>query len=106
MSNGSDWTNFEKKGEAVYKVLRYLAAHPDEGLPCVGDDKKAREFFQEKGGIDVPEDARVIFFPPGEEAKQYGGSVIIEVPAAPIPSPTDLQLKGYIVGNYPYWPPN
>ena len=61
-SQTEGWYDLDRKSDAVYKVLRYLAEHPDEGLECVGDDAKTREFFEDHGDIKVPADARVIFF--------------------------------------------
>jgi hypothetical protein len=103
-----DWFDLDKKSDAVYKVLRYLAAHPEEGLACVGNDEMARQLFEDKGRVEVPAEkgARVIFFASGEQALQHGGSVIIEVPSQPIPDASDDQLKLRILGNYPYWAPN
>jgi hypothetical protein len=106
MATETEWYDLEKKSDAVYKVLRYLAEHPDEGLECVGDDAKARQLFEDKGDIKVPAGARVIFFAPGEQASIHRGSVILEVPAQPTTDATDDQLKIRILGNYPYWPPN
>jgi hypothetical protein len=100
------WYDVDQKSDAVYKVLRYLAEHPGEGLECVGDDAKARQLFEDQGGLKVPAGARVIFFAPGEQALIHGGSVILEVPAQPMPNATNDQLKIRILGNYPYWPPN
>jgi hypothetical protein len=105
-SETEGWYDVDKKSDAVYKVLRYLAEHPAEGLACVGNDEMARQLFEEQGEIKVPAGARVIFFAPGEQALIHGGSVILEVPAQPIADATDDQLKIRILGNYPYWPPN
>ena len=105
-SETDSWNDLEKKSDAVYKVLRYLAVHPEEGLACVGNDEMARQLFEDQGGVKVPAGARVIFFAPGEQALIHGGSVILEVPAQPITDATDDQLKIRILGNYPYWPPN
>jgi hypothetical protein len=102
------WYNLEKKSAAVYKVLRYLAEQPNEGLACVGNDEMARQLFEDQGGVKVPAEkgARVIFFAPGEQALIHGGSVIIEVPSQPQTDASDDELKIRILGNYPYWPPN
>jgi hypothetical protein len=106
-SETEGWYDLDKKSDAVYKVLRYLAEHPDEGLECVGDDEKARQLFEDQSGVKVPTEngARVIFFAPGEQALIHGGSVIIEVPSQPVTNASDDQLKIRILGNYPYWPP-
>jgi hypothetical protein len=108
MSNGEneEWSDETKKNEAVYKVLRYLAENPDEGLKCVGNDDEARKLFEDKGAITVPTEkgARVIFFATGERALQVGASVILEVPPKRL-NATDEQLKVYVLGNYTYWPP-
>jgi hypothetical protein len=96
-----DWFDKKKKEDAVLKVLQYLAAHHDEGMNCVGNDDKAVQLFQERGGITVPPKARVIFFATGEQALNHGASVSLEVPAGPAP---DEQLLENVLGNYPYWP--
>ena len=104
-SNG-DWYDDFKKNNAVYNLLRHLAAHPEDGLNCVGKDDKARKLFEDKGGIHVPVDkgARVIFFAPGERTLRVGSSVILEAPPARLADPTDEQLKAFILGNYEWWP--
>ena len=108
MSNGNlgDWSDDQKKNEAVYSVLRYLAEHPDEGLDCVGKDDEARKLFEKIGGITVPVDkgARVIFFATGEQELNVGASVILEVPPK-MATATEDQLEHYVLGNYTYWPP-
>src|SRR5437870_5425486 len=106
MSNGNgDWYNRTTKNPAVYKVLRYLAAHPEDGLNCIGKDDKARSLFEDKGGIQVPVDrgARVIFFAQGERALQVGSSVILELPPPGLKEPTNKQLREFILGNYEWW---
>ena len=108
MSNGNgDWYDRSKKNPAVYNLLRHLAAHPEDGLKCIGKDDDARKLFEDKGGIKVPTDkgARVIFFAPGERALEVGSSVILEIPPAPLSRPTDEQLKAFILGNYEWWLP-
>jgi hypothetical protein len=108
MSNANgDWYDPETKNGAVYKLLDYLATHPQDGLACVGKDEAARTLFEAQGGITVPVDkgARVIFFAPGERAKQAGSSVILEIPPAPLINATDDQLKAFILGNYEWWRP-
>jgi len=109
MSNGKngDWSDEVKKNEAVYKVLRYLAENPDDGLSRVGKDDEARKLFEDKGGITVPVDsgARVIFFAPGERALLVGSSVILEVPPKRLEGASDGELKKFILGNYTYWKP-
>jgi hypothetical protein len=104
--NRNDWTDPTKKNRAVYKVLRYLAAHPDEGAELVGRDDKARQLFETIGGIRVPveDDARVIFFPAGERDLEVGSSVILEVPPENVATKSDEDLKQYVLGNYEYWP--
>jgi hypothetical protein len=109
MSNGKtgDWYDLDKKNEAVYKVLEYLAQNPDDGSKRVGKDDEARQLFEEKGGIQVPvsDGARVIFFASGERALLHGASVVLEVPPGRITGATDDQLKQFVLGNYPYWRP-
>lgn len=104
MANG-DWSDPVKKTTAVYKVLRYLAKNPKQGLALVGDDVAAAQFFKKISGIDVPKGQRVTFFAPGEQALRHAGSVALEVPATESTG-SDLELKSYILGNYPYWPPD
>lgn len=108
MANGTDWYDADKKSAAVYKVLRYLADHPEEGAACVGNDANAQQLFEKRGEIEIPTEkgARVVFFAAGEQELKHGSSVIIEVPSQPLTDATDDQLKAYILGNYPYWPPN
>lgn len=109
MSNGKtgSWYDDKMKNEAVYKVLRYLAKNPDEGLGRVGKDDEARKLFEDQGGIQVPVDngARVIFFATGEQALLVGASVILEVPPKQLAGATDAELKKFVLGNYTYWPP-
>jgi hypothetical protein len=102
-----DWYDDKRKNGAVYKVLRYIAANPDDGLRCVGKDDDARHLFEAKGGIHVPVErgARVIFFAPGEQNLEVGASVILEVPPHKLTDPTDDQLQYYVLGNYTYWAP-
>jgi hypothetical protein len=107
MSNGKDdWSNEKTKNKAVYKVLRHLAAHPDEGADLVGRDDKARQLFETVGGIRVPveDNARVIFFPSGERGLNVGASVILEIPSEEARGMTDEELKQFVLGNYEYWP--
>ena len=106
MANGDTtaWSDPDKKTEAVYKVLRYLAANPKEGMSRVGDDAAAAQLFKDIGGIEVPAGQRVIFFASGEQALRHAGSVSLEVPPE-VSKASDLELKAYILGNYPYWPP-
>src|SRR2546430_2755504 len=50
MSNGnSNWTDREKEYDAVYKVLKHLAEHPEDGTACVGNDLDV--FVQAEDGI-------------------------------------------------------
>ena len=108
MSNPkNDWSDDQIKNGAVYKVLRYLAAHPDEGSDLVGRDDKARHLFEKIGGIRVPveDDARVIFFPSGERALEVGASVILEIPPDGAKEMSDEELKKFVLGNYEYWAP-
>jgi hypothetical protein len=102
-----EWKDLGKKCDAIYKVLRHLARNHEEGMSCVGDDVKTQELFELKSGLRVPVEtgARVVFFASGEEALNHRGSVIIEVPPAGLENATDEELMGYILGNYPYWPP-
>lgn len=105
MSNAittGDWSDPKKKCEAVYNVLRELATQSTEALACVGRDTNAQNFFKKFGGIEVPVGARVIIFGSGEQALKLGSSVILEIPPRPL---TDLELRDYVLGNYPYWPP-
>jgi hypothetical protein len=107
MSNDTnDWADDKKKNTAVYKVLRYLAANPEEGEGLVGRDDKARQLFEKIGGIRVPveDDARVIFFPSGERDREIGSSVILEIPSEDATKVNDEDLKKYVLGNYEYWP--
>ena len=101
-----DWSDDTKKNDAVYKVLRYLAENPEEGLKRVGKDDEARKLFEKVGGIQVPVEkgARVIFFATGEQALRVGASVILEVPPKLL-NATDDQLEQFVLGNYTYWPP-
>jgi hypothetical protein len=104
--NTNQWADPKKKNQAVFKVLRYLADHPDEGADLVGRDDKARQLFEAIGGIRVPveDDARVLFFPPGERELEVGSSVILEIPSEDAAKASDEDLKKYVLGNYEYWP--
>jgi hypothetical protein len=104
--NKNDWADNKKKNRAVFKVLRYLAAHPDEGADLIGRDDKARQLFETIGGIRVPveDDARVIFFPSGERDLEVGSSVILEIPSEDATRMSEEDLKKYVLGNYEYWP--
>lgn len=101
----NDWTKKQAKCDAVYKVLRYLADHRDEAKACVGHDDKAHELFARVGGIKIPDYARVIIFDSGEQALQVGASVILEIPSGQLSGSSDDELKPFVLGNYPYWPP-
>jgi hypothetical protein len=109
MSNGvtKDWADRDKKREAIVKVLRYLAQHPDEALSCVGDDQKAHALFKRVGQIDIPEaeGARVILFAPGEKKLGPEASVIIELPEDPAAAAkaSDTELLRFVLGNYAHW---
>ncbi len=100
-NDSEPWSDHDQKVKAIYKVLHYLAQNPADGLACVGKDDEAAKLFTKVGGIDVPEGQRVIFFAPGEQALRHKNSVILEIPSA---DATDLELKPYVLGNYPYWP--
>ena len=109
MSNGSsnDWADRDKKREAIVKVLRYLAQHPDEALGCVGNDQKAHALFKRVGQIDIPEakGARVVIFAPGEKKLGPESSVIIELPEDPAAAAqaSDTELLKYVLGSYSHW---
>jgi hypothetical protein len=109
MSNGNDgdWTEEKKKNGAVYKVLHYLAEHPEEGMACVGNDQRAQDLFEKIGQVSVPtgKGARVIFFATGERDLKIGSSVILEVPPKANKTFSDAELKKFVLGNYDYWPP-
>jgi hypothetical protein len=106
MSNNqsADWTTEKPKTDAVYKVLKYLAEHPDQGMTCVGNDARAHELFKDVGGIGVPAGQRVIIFGSGEKKLEFRGSVILEVPYG-LTQLSDDQLKIFVLGNYSYWRP-
>src|SRR4051812_5216990 len=108
MSNGAaaqnDWDDRDKKREAILKVLRRVLENPQDGKDAVGDDAKALALFKTYGPIDVPPDARAIFFSPGEKKRAEGSSVLIELP--PDTTPKDISddlLITYVLGNYQHW---
>ena len=109
MSNGStaDWADRDKKRDAIVKVLRYLAKHPEEAASCVGNDKKAHDLFKKAGQIDIPEaeGARVIIFASGEKKLGPATSVIIELPEDPAAAAgaSDTELLKHVLGNYIHW---
>ena len=114
MSNRTgDWYSWPAKSEAVWRVLRYLAAHPEEGRACIGNDLLTHAFFTDKGRIDIPveEGARVIFLKPGTSEQgppdkpELGNPVILQMPAGPIQNPTDDELMKLMKPGYTYWKP-
>ena len=100
----NDWEDEDKKTEAVYKVLKHLAEHPQDGAPCVGNDPAAHDLFRRIGGISIPPGQRVIIFASGEKKLNHRGSVILEIPFGMSDTADDNQLKTFVLGNYPYWP--
>jgi hypothetical protein len=114
MSNGNiDWFDRAKKRAAILNVMRYIAAHPEAGKNCVGNDVEAHKLFEDPkiGNIKIPPGGRVVIFDTGEEALEVGSSVIIELPPNPArmpftsPEPSDRELLSYVLGNYVHWPP-
>ena len=110
MSNGdADWYDRDKKRAAILRVLRYLIAHRDIALECIGRDGRLRALFEDAaiGNIHVPEGegARTIIFATGETALGAGGSVSIEMPppeVTPASNLTDDELISYAL-NYVHW---
>ncbi len=107
MSNGEtlDWHDLDKKRAAILRVMHYIVNHPAAGQNCVGNDDAARALFEDPniGNISIPAGARVVIFATGEEALKEKGSLIIELPDASSPNPTDAALLGRVLGTYKYW---
>jgi hypothetical protein len=114
MSNGptGDWYDKQKKGDAILRVMRYIAANPAAGKNCIGNDTEAHKLFEDPkiGNIKIPQGGRVVIFDTGEEALEAGSSVIIELPPNPPPAPpkisagwSDKELMTFVLGDYKYW---
>jgi hypothetical protein len=107
MSNGIDWHDLNKKVDAILRVMRHIVNHPAAGQNCVGNDAAARALFEDPniGNISIPSGSRVVMFAAGEEALKEKGSLIIELPDASSPNPSDETLIAKVLGNYKYWKP-
>ena len=107
MSNGpaNDWSDPVKKRAAIIRVLKHIIAHPAAGQACIGNDAAAHALFQDAaiGNIAIPPGRRVVMFPSGEEALAVGSSLVIELPGAISPNPSDRELLSYVLACYKYW---
>ncbi len=99
------WTILDDKRAAIIDVLEYLKTQPQAVRDrSVQDDAFARSLFDNPdiGNIDVPKEAKTIFFPAGERALKEAGSVILELPRAETTTAGE-DLLIYVLGNYKYW---
>jgi hypothetical protein len=102
-----NWDKFGKCA-AIRDVVRHIISNPQVGQYCLNSDVYARNLFQSIGGIEVPNDVKVIFVPAGEKASLEFGSLIIELPApGPVPAREDMSapnpLLQYVLCCYSLW---
>lgn len=106
-NSNDDWSDLDKKHDAILRVLRYVIDHQAEGDDAVKNDKKAHGLFEDPqiGNIKIPNGARVIIFDKGEQTLGPAGSIVLELPPKSANAYTDEELSAFVLGNYAYWAP-
>lgn len=96
-----DWNSNDDKAKAIRDVLRHFVGCVDADYDavserCVADNDFARAFFREKGKIEIPPKARVVFLRNGDHAG-VNGSLLLEIPpAGAVTMPNPEILDAYV----------
>jgi hypothetical protein len=99
------WNNPDDKKAACTAVLKKIMSDKRFGAKCLKSDTFARKAFRAIGGIEVPNDAKVVFLPEGDldKAKRDGtGSLVLEIPPAAKGQPNGHTME-YVRCSYVLW---
>lgn len=80
-----DWNDTKDKFKAIRDVLRHILSQNDKEYDdlsrrCLADNEEAKQLFIDKGEIDPPAKAKIVFVPPGDSQRPDKGSLRLEPP--------------------------